>query len=46
MAGKKKSTPIPLQSLDALFGTTSEEQAGIQQIFLNTNQKVKLRKHI
>ena len=28
MAGKKKSTPIPLQSLDALFGTTSEEQAG------------------
>lgn len=35
MAGKKKSTPIPLQSLDALFGTTSEEQAGIQQIALD-----------
>ena len=51
MAGKKKSTPIPLQSLDALFGTTSEEQAGIQQlekgrVFLSTNQKVKLRKLI
>ena len=35
MAGKKKSTPIPLQSLDVLFGTTSEEQAGIQQIALD-----------
>ena len=35
MAGKKKPTPIPLQSLDALFGTTSEEQAGIQQIALD-----------
>lgn len=35
MAGKKKSTPIPLQSLDALFGTTSEKQAGIQQIALD-----------
>ena len=35
MAGKKKSTPIPLQSLDALFGTTSDEQAGIQQIALD-----------
>ena len=35
MAGKKKSTPIPLQSLDTLFGTTSEEQAGIQQIALD-----------
>lgn len=35
MAGKKKSTPIPLQSLDALFGTTSEEQTGIQQIALD-----------
>ena len=35
MAGKKKSTPISLQSLDALFGTTSEEQAGIQQIALD-----------
>ncbi len=35
MAGKKKPTPIPLQSLDVLFGTTSEEQAGIQQIALD-----------
>ena len=35
MAGKKKPTPIQLQSLDALFGTTSEEQAGIQQIALD-----------
>lgn len=35
MAGKKKSTPIPLQSLDVLFGTISEEQAGIQQIALD-----------
>ena len=35
MAGKKKSTPIPLQSLDALLGTTSDEQAGIQQIALD-----------
>lgn len=35
MAGKKKPTPIPLQSLDALFGTTSEVQAGIQQIALD-----------
>ena len=35
MAGKKKPTPIPLQSLDVLFGTTNEEQAGIQQIALD-----------
>lgn len=35
MAGKKKSTPIPLQSLDALFGATSEERLGIQQIALD-----------
>ena len=35
MAGKKKSTPIPLQSLDTLFGTTCEDQAGIQQIALD-----------
>nr|WP_297873690.1 hypothetical protein [uncultured Blautia sp.] len=34
MAGKKKSTPIPLQSLDALFGTTSEEQASNRLLWI------------
>lgn len=36
MSGKKDPTPIPLKSLDALFGTMDEEQTGIQQISLES----------
>ena len=36
MSGKKNPTPIPLKSLDALFGTMDEEQTGIQQISLES----------
>lgn len=36
MSGKKNPSPIPLKSLDALFGTMDEEQTGIQQISLES----------
>lgn len=35
MSHNKKSTPIQLQSLDALFGDIDTEQTGVQEISLD-----------